>query len=87
MKLPNTKTVMGVPTACFWMIDVTCVVGIVVGSFFDFVQPPHPLSSPSPPAFSLSQHQGLFKLISYSHQWPKYWTFSFNICPSNKHSE
>ena len=24
------------------------------------IQPPHPLSSPSPPAFSLSQHQGLF---------------------------
>ena len=25
------------------------------------VQPPHPLSSPSPPALNLSQHQGLFK--------------------------
>ena len=24
------------------------------------IQPSHPLSSPSPPAFSLSQHQGLF---------------------------
>ena len=27
----------------------------------DAIQPPHPLSSPSPPALSLSQHQGLFK--------------------------
>ena len=27
----------------------------------DAIQPSHPLSSPSPPAFSLSQHQGLFK--------------------------
>ena len=27
----------------------------------DAIQPPHPLSSPFPPAFSLSQHQGLFK--------------------------
>ena len=27
----------------------------------DAVQPSHPLSSPSPPAFSLSQHQGLFQ--------------------------
>ena len=27
----------------------------------DAIQPPHPLSSPSPPAFNLSQHQGLFK--------------------------
>lgn len=36
MKLTNTKTVMGVSTVCFWMIVVTCVVGIVIGSFFDF---------------------------------------------------
>ena len=27
----------------------------------DAIQPPHPLSSPSPPAFNLSKHQGLFK--------------------------
>ena len=27
----------------------------------DASQPSHPLSSPSPPAFNLSQHQGLFK--------------------------
>ena len=27
----------------------------------DGIQPSHPLSSPSPPAFNLSQHQGLFK--------------------------
>ena len=27
----------------------------------DAIQPCHPLSSPSPPAFNLSQHQGLFK--------------------------
>ena len=26
----------------------------------DAIQPSHPLPSPSPPAFSLSQHQGLF---------------------------
>ena len=34
----------------------------------DAIQPPHPLSSPSPPAFSLSQHQGLFQWVSSSHQ-------------------
>ena len=33
----------------------------------DAIQPSHPLSSPSP-AFNLSQHQGLFKWISSSHQ-------------------
>ena len=27
----------------------------------DAIKPSHPLSSPSPPAFNLSQHQGLFK--------------------------
>ena len=26
----------------------------------DAIQPSHPLSSPSPPALNLSQHQGLF---------------------------
>ena len=29
----------------------------------DAIQPSHPLSSPSPPAFNLSQHQGLFKWV------------------------
>ena len=29
-------------------------------------QPPHPLSSPSPSAFNLSQHQGLFQWVSSS---------------------
>ena len=33
----------------------------------DAIQPSHPLSSPSPPAFSLSQHQGLLQWISSSH--------------------
>ena len=37
----------------------------------DAVQPSHPLSSPSPPTFNLSQHQGLFKWISSSHQVAK----------------
>ena len=30
----------------------------------DAIQPSHPLSSPSPPAFNLSQHQGCFQRIS-----------------------
>ena len=34
----------------------------------DAIQPSHPLSCPSPPAFNLSQHQGLFKWVSSSHQ-------------------
>ena len=34
----------------------------------DAIQPSHPLSSPYPPAFNLSQHQSLFKSVSSSHQ-------------------
>ena len=52
----------------------------------DTIQPSCPLSSPSPPAFNVSQHQGLFKWISSSHQVAKVLEFSFNISPSNEHS-
>ena len=34
----------------------------------DAIKPSHPLSSPSPLAFNLSQHQGLFQWVSSSHQ-------------------
>ena len=34
----------------------------------DAIQSSHPLSSPSPPAFNIFQHQGLFKWVSSSHQ-------------------
>ena len=37
----------------------------------DAIQPSHPLSSPSPPAFNLSQHQDLFQWVSSSHQVAK----------------
>ena len=37
----------------------------------DAIQPSHPLLSPSPPTFSLSQHQGFFKWVSSSHQVTK----------------
>ena len=55
----------------------------------DAIQPSHPLSSPSPPAFNLSQHLGLFqrpfsKVLCI--RWPKNWSFSFSISPSNEYS-
>ena len=50
----------------------------------DVIQPSHTLSSPSPLAFNLSQHHGLFKWVSSS--WPKYWSLSFSISPSNEYS-
>ena len=37
----------------------------------DAIQPSHPLSSPSSPALSLSQQQGLFQCVSSSHQVAK----------------
>ena len=37
----------------------------------DAIHPSRPLSSPSPPALNLSQHQGLFKWVSSSHQVAK----------------
>ena len=52
----------------------------------DVVEPSHPLLSPSPPAFNLSQHQGLFQWVSSSHQVAKGLSFSFSISPSNEYS-
>ena len=51
----------------------------------DAIQPSHPLLSPSPPAFNLSQHQSLFKWVSSSHQVAKYCSFGFNISLSSEH--
>ena len=45
----------------------------------DAIQPSHPLSSPSPPDFSLSQHQGLFQGISSLHQVAKLLEFSASV--------
>ena len=52
----------------------------------DAIQPSHPLSSLSSSTFNLSQHQGLFKRVSSSHQVAKYRSFSFNTSPSNEYS-
>ena len=52
----------------------------------DAIQPPHLLSSPSPPAFNLSQHEGLFQWVVSSYHVAKYWNFSFSISPSNEYS-
>ena len=39
--------------------------------FNDAIQPSHPLSTPSPPALNLSQHQGVFQWVGSSHQVAK----------------
>ena len=48
----------------------------------DAIQPSHPLSSPSPSALNLSQHQVFSNESALHIRWPKYWSFS--ISPSNE---
>ena len=50
----------------------------------DANQPSHPLLSPSPPVFNISQHQGLSNELAPCIKWQKYWSFS--ISPSNEYS-
>ena len=53
----------------------------------DAIQPSHPLSSPSPPTFNLSQHQGLLKWVSSSHQVAKGLEFQLQHQPFSEYSE
>ena len=52
----------------------------------DAIQPSYPLSTPSPPAFNLSQNQVFSNESVLRIRWPKYWNFSFSISPSNEYS-
>ena len=52
----------------------------------DAIQPSHPLSSPSSSALNLSQHQGLYYELVLCFKWPKYWSFSCSVIPSNEYS-
>ena len=55
----------------------------------DAIQPSHPLSFSSPPAPNPSQHQSLFQWVNESTRhmrWPKRWSFSFSISPSNEYN-
>ena len=50
------------------------------------IQSSHPLSSPSPSALNLSQHQGRFQWVALLIRWPKYWSRSFSISPFKEYS-
>ena len=52
----------------------------------DAIQPPRPLSSPSPPAFNLQSIRVFSNESVLCIRWPKYWSFSFGISPSNEYS-
>ena len=48
----------------------------------DATQPSHPLSSPSPlPSIRVFSNESVLPI-----KWPKYWSFSFSIRPSNDYS-
>ena len=51
----------------------------------DTIQPSHPLSSPSPPTFNLSQIRVFSNESVLWIWWPKYWSFSFSISPSSEY--
>ena len=51
----------------------------------DAIQPSHPLPSPSPPAFDLSQHQGLFQWVSSLHQVAKVLQLQFQHQSSSEY--
>ena len=52
----------------------------------DTIQPSHALSFPSPPVFSLYQHQGLFQWVSSLHHVAKVLELQLHISPSNEYS-
>ena len=52
----------------------------------DAIQPSHRLSSPSPPPSIFPSIRVFSSESALQAWWPKYWSFSFNISPSNEHS-
>ena len=52
----------------------------------DAIQPSHPLSSPSPPASIFPSMRVFSNESGLCIGWPKFWSFSFNISPSNEYS-
>ena len=52
----------------------------------DAIQKRHPLASPFPPVFRLSQFRAFSNESVLQMRWQKYWSFSFNISPSNEYS-
>ena len=61
--------------ACQASLSITKSRSLLKLTFIKSTQPSHPLLSPSPPAFNLSQHQGLFQCVSSSHQVAKVMEF------------
>ena len=52
----------------------------------DGIQPSYPLTSPFPPDFNFSQHQGFSSESVLCIRWTNYWSFSFSISPPIEYS-
>ena len=52
----------------------------------DAIQPSHPLLSPSLTALIFPSIRVFSNELALHIRWPRYWSFSFNISPSNEHS-
>ena len=52
----------------------------------DAIKPSHPLSSPSPPALNFPSIRVFSNESALHIRWPKFWSFSFSISPSNEYS-
>ena len=62
----------------FSQVHVYCISGAI--------QPSHPLMPSFPSALNLSQHQVFSSESAVNIRWPKFWSFSFSISPSNEYS-
>ena len=94
----NFGSVVVQSLSCVWFFVTPWAVGFPVLHYLlelaqthvhwvsDAIQPSHPLLSPSPPTFNLSQYQDLFQWVGSSHQVAKYGSFSLNISSSNEYS-
>ena len=74
--LQHTRPSVPYPLPEFAQVHVHCI--------GDAIQPSHPLTSSSPSALNLSQHQGLFQWVICWPQMTKSWSFS--IGPSSEYS-
>ena len=79
------------PTVTPW--TAACQASLSTTNFWSLFELTSIELSPSPPAFNLCQRQGLFWLnwvfssnLALCIRWPKCWSFSFSISPSNEYS-
>ena len=62
------------------------ITGVCSNMSIELIMASHPLLPLSPLALNLFQHQGFSNESVLHIRWPKYWSFSFSISPSNEYS-